>query len=73
MRTIVDIPQQTLEEIDDLAKRGRISRAEVVRRAMAEYIGKQPRDRPDAGFGVWKSRKVDSRAYEDSLRAEWER
>lgn len=40
---------------------------------MAEYLEKRPRSRPDAAFGIWKSRKIDPLAYEDALRKEWNR
>ena len=73
MRTIIDIPNRLLEEIDSLAKREKISRAEAVRRAMAEYLEKRRNSRADAGFGIWKSRKIDPLAYEDALRGEWSR
>ncbi len=73
MRTIIDIPQNILEEIDNLAKREKISRAEAVRRAMSEYLEKRARRKPNAGFGIWKSRKIDPLAYEDALRDEWKR
>jgi metal-responsive CopG/Arc/MetJ family transcriptional regulator len=73
MRTIIDIPQKILVEIDALAKDQKISRAEAVRRAMAEYLEKRPRSRPDAAFGIWKSRKIDPLAYEDTIRKEWDR
>ncbi|MDO8501614.1 MAG: ribbon-helix-helix protein, CopG family [Gemmatimonadaceae bacterium] len=73
MRTIIDIPQNILDEIDALAKQEKISRAEAVRRAMAEYLEKRPRSRPDAAFGIWKPRKIDPLAYEDALRGEWNR
>jgi len=73
MRTIIDIPDPLLDEIDSLAKREKISRAEAVRRAMAEYLEKRRNSRADAGFGIWKSRKIDPLAYEDALRGEWSR
>ncbi len=73
MRTIIDIPKPILDEIDVLAKEQKISRAEAVRRAMAEYLEKRARSRPDAAFGIWKSRKIDPLAYEDALRGEWSR
>jgi len=73
MRTIIDIPKHILDEIDALAKNQKISRAEAVRRAMAEYLEKRPRSRADAAFGIWKSRKIDPLAYEDALRGEWNR
>jgi len=73
MRTIIDIPRQILDEIDTLAKREKISRAEAVRRAMAEYLEKRSPQKPDVAFGIWKSRKIDPLAYEDELRGEWSR
>jgi metal-responsive CopG/Arc/MetJ family transcriptional regulator len=73
MRTIIDIPKHILDEIDVLARDQKISRAEAVRRAMAEYLEKRPRSRPDAAFGIWKSRKIDPLAYEDAIRGEWNR
>lgn len=73
MRTIVDIPEDVLDELDDLAKREEISRAEAVRRAMAEYLESRRSSRREAAFGVWKSKKIDSLRYEDDLRGEWNR
>jgi metal-responsive CopG/Arc/MetJ family transcriptional regulator len=73
MRTIVDIPPHILEELDDLARRENISRAEAVRRAMTEYLEKRAQRKPNAAFAIWKSRKIDSLAYEDALRDEWKR
>ena len=73
MRTIIDIPAHLVEQIDALAKQEKISRAEAVRRAMADYLAKRAVRRPDAGFGIWKNRHVDPLSYEDELRAEWNR
>ena len=73
MRTIIDIPEDVLGEIDAHAKEVKISRAEAVRRAMAEYLQKRSQSRPDVAFGIWKSKKVDALAYEDELRKEWGR
>jgi metal-responsive CopG/Arc/MetJ family transcriptional regulator len=73
MRTIVDIPNPILDELDELAKREAISRAEAVRRAMAEYVERRRGSSGEAAFGIWKSRKVDALTYEDDLRGEWSR
>jgi len=73
MRTIIDIPAPVLDELDTLAKREKISRAEAVRRAMSEYLEKRRSSRANAAFGIWKSRKIDALAYEDELRGEWNR
>ncbi len=73
MRTIIDIPESLLRDVDALARREKISRAEAVRRAMAEFLDKRGEPRTGAAFGIWKSRKLDSLGYEDSLRQEWSR
>ena len=73
MRTIVDLPQSIIDELDELARREDISRAEAVRRAMASYLESKRIARGDAAFGIWKSRKIDALAYEDDLRGEWSR
>ena len=73
MRTIIDLPQPIIDELDELAGREQISRAEAVRRAMAEYLEKRRSTRGNAAFGIWKSKKVDALAYEDDLRGEWNR
>ena len=73
MRTIIDIPAHLVEEIDALARQEKISRAEAVRRAMAEYLEKRAVRRTNAGFGIWKNRNIDPLTYEDELRGEWNR
>ena len=73
MRAIIDIPENLLREIDSLAKREDISRAEAVRRAMAEYVAKCSTPKSDAAFGIWKSKHIDALEYEDSLRRELHR
>ena len=73
MRTIIDVPNNLIDQIDALAQREKISRAEAVRRAVAEYLEKRAHHRSDAGFGIWKNRKIDPLAYEDELRKEWNR
>ncbi len=73
MRTIVDIPQTTLDEFDELAKREDISRAEAVRRAIAEYLESRRSSGGEAAFGIWRDKRIDALAYEDDLRGEWDR
>jgi len=73
MRTIIDIPPNMLEEIDEVAKREKISRAEAVRRAMTEFLHKRSRRKPNAAFGIWKSKNIDALHYEDALRNEWKK
>lgn len=52
MRTIVDLPDKQLREVDGLCKTLGISRAEAVRRALEEFVGSHREVRAD-GFGLW--------------------
>lgn len=70
MRTIVDIPDQNIAALDALCGREHISRAEAVRRAVADYLARH-RDESDAAFGLWKGRGRDGLSYQDALRDEW--
>ena len=52
-RTIIDIPEDQLAEIDALVKLLGISRAEGVRRALKEFVRDNHTVNPD-GFGLWR-------------------
>jgi len=70
MRTIVDIPEQNIQALDAICGREHISRAEAVRRAVADYLTRN-KSEGDAAFGIWKGRGQDGLTYEDALRDEW--
>ncbi len=71
MRTIVDLPGPLVDELDRHADRESLSRAEAVRRAIAEYLAKRSAPRTDAAFGIWRKKKIDALTYVDRLRDEW--
>lgn len=73
MRTIIDLPTAQIEALRRLEERDNVSRAELIRQAVAEYVVKHV-EHTDA-FGAWKGRrpKVDGVAYQQKLRDEWER
>ena len=57
MRTLVDIPDDVLVELDALAATERRSRASVVREALRRYIAEQSgTDWIRRGAGYWKHR-----------------
>jgi hypothetical protein len=51
-RTIIDIPDALLHEVDSLCKLLSISRAEAVRRALRDYLQHNDSVKTD-GFGLW--------------------
>jgi Arc/MetJ-type ribon-helix-helix transcriptional regulator len=72
MRTIVDLPEKQVRGLDRLCDDQGISRAEAVRRAVADLLARRTgRGRTLRGFGVWKDRSLDGVSYQRRLRAEW--
>jgi hypothetical protein len=71
MRTIIEIPKKKVMALDMVCRSEKISRAELVRRAIDKYLLDMPQTRRKAGFGLWKSKKIDSLKYEKTLRDEW--
>jgi predicted transcriptional regulator len=73
MRIAVDIPDDQLAELSRLAKREGVSRASLLREAIAAVLAKKRKAAIDAAFGLWADRKEDGLAYQERLRGEWDR
>ena len=74
MRTIVSIPDEQVVALADISKQEHISRAEAIRRAVAQYVGAwKAAGSADDAFGLWRDRKTDGVEYEDRVRREWQR
>jgi metal-responsive CopG/Arc/MetJ family transcriptional regulator len=72
MRTLVDIPEGELEELNALSRSRKMSRAELIRQAVSGFLA-QNKAGLEGSFGLWKSRGVDGVKYQEKLRSEWER
>jgi len=73
MRTLVDIPDDQIAELTQLAARERVSRAALVRKAIALLLTSKrapSTDEFDAAFGI-RPDMEDGLAYQERLRAEW--
>lgn len=71
MRTLIDLPDDDVARLDALATARAVSRANLVRAAVAAYLASQPDDPVDAGFGAWNRDDLDSVAFQRALRDEW--
>jgi len=76
-RTLVDLEEQDLIGLDTLASKRNISRAAVLREAVAEYLIKRERipaaqQQAIEGFGALKGHLADGQIYQNQLRAEWD-
>lgn len=76
MRTLVDIPETSLEALNTMAKSKKVSRAELVREAISEYVKVHGKKRAGEGIaksaGAWGKDFEDGLAYQLRLRAEWD-
>jgi metal-responsive CopG/Arc/MetJ family transcriptional regulator len=71
MRTIIELPEDQIRDLAELCRRERISRAEAIRRAVAEYARRRNAGDARKAFGLWRARRRDGLAYERRLRREW--
>jgi metal-responsive CopG/Arc/MetJ family transcriptional regulator len=71
MRTLVDIGDSQVRELDELSKQEERSRAALIREAIDDYLAKRHAKRGGDAFGLWGKRKVDGLAYQEKVRREW--
>jgi len=76
MRTLVDLPDQDVQRLDELARRSNRSRAAVIREAVAAHLRDAAGENwLDDAFGLWAHEgfSEDGVDYQRRLRAEWDR
>lgn len=75
MRTLIDIPDDVITELDELARRHNRSRAAEVREALANHLrDRANNDWIDRGAGYWAGRTdiTDGLAYQLRIREDRE-
>jgi len=72
MRTIVDLPDDQVSALREICKAQGISRAEAVRRAVAEMLGKEKSSGREEAFGAWTRDRGDSVEFVRQIRKEWD-
>jgi hypothetical protein len=73
MRTLIDIPERELTLLTQLSVEQKVSRAELVRRAVTAYLEPHSLPASRSAFGLWSDREDDGLAYQERIRAEWDR
>lgn len=71
MRTLIDIEDESIRQLDELAARRKRSRAALIRDAVSDYLERNAVEQPGEAFGLWRERKVDGLDYQEKLRSEW--
>jgi metal-responsive CopG/Arc/MetJ family transcriptional regulator len=73
MRTIVEIPEQQIEALKAMSEKEGLSRAELMRRAVAEYLAHHQPKPDDSAFGLWQEHAKEGLEYQQQLRREWDK
>ena len=72
MRTIVELPDEQIEALKRLSNDTHLSRAELMRRAVKEYLAHHQPEPTEQAFGLWKTRPKDALGIQAQLRSEWD-
>jgi hypothetical protein len=72
MRTLVDIPEEQIDDLKAVCSSENISRAEAVRRAVSLYLAQNKMKEIDA-FGLWSDshKPIDGLEFQETIREEW--
>ena len=71
MRTIIDLQDKQIAALKELSEQTQLSRAELIRRAVNDYLAKNKNKPADDVFGLWKNRNLDALEHQNKLRQEW--
>jgi metal-responsive CopG/Arc/MetJ family transcriptional regulator len=71
MRTLVDLSDAQLRELDELSKAEKRSRAALIREAIDDFLAKRRRKHQGDAFGLWGQRQIDGLVYQERVRREW--
>jgi predicted transcriptional regulator len=71
MRTLIDIDEKQVRELDRVARNQNRSRASIVREAVTDYLQRQAKGAGKDAFGLWGHRKIDGLSYQEKIRGEW--
>ncbi len=73
MRTIIDVPESTLEDLGIVGRHRHASRASLIRQAIAEFLERNRKADSGKAFGIWHDRHRDGLSHQRTLRGEWPR
>jgi len=71
MRTIIDLPPRQVAALSRFCKSLGISRAEAIRKALAQFLEGKEEGREKA-FGAWKKSRLNATEFVRGIREEWE-
>jgi len=72
MRTIVDIPDDAIEALDQVGVKENRSRAALIRDAVDSYLKEHCVKESAEAYGIWKDDITDGVEYQQNIRKEWD-
>lgn len=73
MRTIIEVPEEVIRNLDRVGNQQRKSRAAIIREAIQLYLKTKELRDSDAAFGIWRRKGKEGLKYQEQLRSEWSR
>jgi hypothetical protein len=72
MRIIIDIPEQEIQQLDQITVEEDVPRNELIKRGISMLLKTYTKPEID-GFGLWhnEGESVDGLAYQQNIRDEW--
>jgi predicted transcriptional regulator len=71
MRTLVDLNDDDVERLDEIAASSKQSRAALIRKAISDFLRLRREDVAGDAFGLWGKGRADGLAYQRKVRSEW--
>jgi len=72
MRTIIDVPDHMLTQLDLVREKQKCSRTAIIREAIDAFLNRNTqRSDLNQSLGLWKNKVSDGLSYQENLRKEW--
>ena len=71
MRTIIEVPDDDIRNLDRIVEQQKKSRAAIIREAIRLYLKGRVVSSDEAAFGIWKEKKADGLEYQAEVRSDW--
>lgn len=71
MRTLIDLEDKLIRELDEMARKKKSSRAALIRKAVADFLAQSHSAAEAEAFGAWGTRKIDGVEFQRKMRSEW--
>ena len=72
MRTIIEVPDEIIRNLDQISAQQKKSRAATIREAIQLYLDERKTASSEEAFGLWKETAEDGLQFQERIRSEWD-